>query len=377
MADRNAGTPPQAFMYRGADQPMRRDLGITHVAVAGRDRPVRRREMAVSPFCTLLELSAGDADPPSDILVVAPLSGHFSILLRDLVVGLLPRHRVLVTEWMNARHVALCDGVFDFEANIACIIEGLRQLRPGGSVVAVCQGGTPALAATALAAAAGGAISPAALVLIAAPIDPMANPTAVATSVRAHTLTDIEDSSVRRVSGAYAGAGRRVYPAETQLAALSAYLMRRLDRRGEMGRKLVEDDGDNPRQYPFLDLFTSVMDLDAACFLGSLKAVYHDRALCQGALRFHGERVDLGAIRGTALMTIEGASDDIASPGQTSVAQELCPHIPDGRRHRMVIEGAGHFSLFHGDIWRARILPQIEQVLASAAGPALRPSGGP
>jgi len=377
MADPNDGTPPQVLPFLGAEQPLRRDLGIMNVTIGGRDRPVRRRELAVSPFCTLLELSAGERDPPSDLLVVAPLSGHFSILLRDLVIGLLPRHRVLVTDWMNARHVALRDGVFDLEANIACIIEALRQVRPGGSVVAVCQAGTPALAATALAAAAGGAISPAALVLIAAPIDPMANPTAVATAVRAHAIADIEDRVIRRVSSAYAGAGRRVYPAETQLAALSAYLMRRLDRRSEMGRKLVEDDGDSPRQYPFLDLFTSIMDLDAACFLGSLKAVYHERALCQGTLRFHGERVDLSAIRSTALMTIEGARDDIASPGQTSVAHDLCPGIPASRRHRLVLEDAGHFSLFHGHMWRARILPDIESFLVHAAPAQITPRGNP
>ena len=41
------------------------------------------------------------------ILLVAPLSGHFAFLLRDMVAGLAPTPSVYVTDWVNARHAPL------------------------------------------------------------------------------------------------------------------------------------------------------------------------------------------------------------------------------------------------------------------------------
>jgi poly-beta-hydroxyalkanoate depolymerase len=45
------------------------------------------------------------------------LSGHFLILLRDLVLGFLP----FCTDWVSARHVPVDRGRFDLEANISYV----------------------------------------------------------------------------------------------------------------------------------------------------------------------------------------------------------------------------------------------------------------
>jgi poly(3-hydroxybutyrate) depolymerase len=58
-------------------------------------------------------------------------------------------------------------------------------------------------------------------------------------------------------------------------------------------------------------------------------------------------------------MTVEAENDDIAAPGQTRIAQALCSAIPDGRRQQLLLPSSGHFSLFHGETWRSRVLPAI------------------
>ncbi len=83
----------------------------------------------------------------------------------------------------------------------------------------------------------------------------------------------------------------------------------------------------------------------------------------EGAFRFQGERVDPAAIKETALLTIEGELDDIAAPGQTSAAHSLCCSVADSLHHRIVVPGAGHFSLFHGNACRRHVIPAIRQFL--------------
>ena len=82
----------------------------------------------------------------------------------------------------------------------------------------------------------------------------------------------------------------------------------------------------------------------------------------------HGTRVDLSAIERTALMTMEAEKDDIAAPGQTQIAQALCSSIPDRQRRHLLLPSSGHFSLFHGDAWRSRVLPAVVDFMEQAGG---------
>ena len=112
--------------------------------------PVRTRDVATTPFCALVEFARMDRDATADALVVAPLSGHYPILMRDVVLDLIPSFRVYVTDWIKARYVSVQYGPFGLEANVSSVVEAIRGLRPGSIVVAVCQGGAAALAATAV-----------------------------------------------------------------------------------------------------------------------------------------------------------------------------------------------------------------------------------
>ena len=69
-------------------------------------------------------------------------------------------------------------------------------------------------------------------------------------------------------------------------------------------------------------------------------------------------------------MTVEGEDDDVAAPGQTRRAHDLCPLVPADARRQLVVPACGHFSLFpwrrlahprstggaglHGPIWPHR-----------------------
>jgi poly(3-hydroxybutyrate) depolymerase len=337
---------------------MRRDFGISEVMDDGRLVQIRRRDMAWLPFCILSEF-ASTPGPQDRVLLIAPLSGHFSYILREMVLGFLPDSAVYVTDWLDARFVPQSAGDFGFDENIGVIVESIRRLGPGVDVCALCQAVVPALAATAVIAQQDPCLAPRSLILIGGPVDPLANPTRVVRLLRQKPLSAIAASALDRVAPAFPGGGRLVYPAMHQLSALLAYYYRHVISGGELLSKTLDDDGLDPLHFPFFALFTTLMDLPAKYFLENIETVFLERQPCTGQLRWHGRRVDFAAIRDTALMTIEGEHDDIAAPGQTSAAHRLCPNIPSGMRRRVVQRGAGHFSLFYGRTWRERILPEI------------------
>ena len=345
--------------FAGANQPARRSFEIATVEVGNHRIEVIARDPVQTPFCALLEFSRADQVPEMDLLVVAPLSGHSPILLRDLVIGLIPHFRVFVTDWINARYIPVEHGAFSLERNVACVLEFANALRSRPMILGLCQGGIPALAATALLSANHPTSAPSGLILMAAPIDPIAAPSRVSRLLRSRSLTWMQQNLIGTVPDAYPGHGRQVYPAQIQLAALLAYLARHVAQGSEMWRKLMWDDGLDPSRFPFFDLYSSIIDLDAACFLENIRFAYHEGSVAHGHLRCRGEPVDLRAITRTVLLTIEGEWDDVAAPGQTSAAHDLCRSLPAAARGRIVVPCSGHFSLFHGETWRRVVLPEL------------------
>ena len=353
--------------FAGAAQPARRALGIRTLGRDGAAAPVLTSDTAATAFCTLVSLRLADARTRPPVLVVAPLSGHFALGLRDLVIGLLPDFAVHVTDWTNVRHVGLQAGSFGYDDNVETVAGMLRRIGPGASVIGVCQGGVPALAAASLMAADADPSRPEALALAGAPIDALANPTRVVRLIRAHAPDWYRRTVIRRVPGQYAGRGRAVYPADLQAGALSGYFARRMMEGGEIRRKLLADDGADPVRYPFLHLYTSVMDLDAPLFVENLERVFLRPELALGTLICGGRPVEPAALASTPLLTLEGAEDDIAAPGQTAAALGLCGTRPAAARQATVVRGCGHFGLFHGRSFRETVLPELRRFFLRAA----------
>jgi poly(3-hydroxybutyrate) depolymerase len=350
---------PRRRFYAGADQPARLSLEINSIEHDGEFIPVVSEDILQMPFCALTRLARVDGTQLPKVFVVAPLSGHFPILLRDVVVGLLPTFQVFFTDWINARHVALERGPFDLEKNISYIIDMIERLGSGLNVAALCQAALPALVATAYLSEKSKPAAPRTLVLMAAPVDSAANPTRVVRLIRARSLTWYELNVITQVPPPYRGQDRLVYPGSVQLLGLWAYLARHVGEGGELLGKMLNDDGEDRLRFPFLDLYSAQMDLPAEVFLDTIGHIYQERSVWQGKLTARSQQVDFAAVRSTALMTVEGEDDDIAAPGQTRRAHDLCPSVPVDARCQLLVSACGHFSLFHGDIWRRRVLPEV------------------
>ncbi len=350
-----AGPQAQSGRFHAA---ARVPFGIGALEIAGERVPVAQADAEVRPFGILTTFSHGWVGE-RQILVVAPLAGGFPVLLRDLVVGLLEHGTVSVTDWLDARYVAAQEGQFGFEDNVAYVAAMMRQLGPQLDVVAVCQGVVAALAATSLISTENPDLAPRSLTLIGGPVDPLANPSRVVRLLREHSLEWFEDNVIEAVPIGYPGEGRLIYPAWRQLMTFSGYLARHVIGRGELFWKLLRDDGDDPIHFSFLKLCLLQMDLTAQHFLENVHNVFHKRALLTGEVIVQNTRIDLKAIRHTALMTIEGEHDDIAAPGQTYAAHAACSCIPEERHAHLLVPGSGHFSLFHGEVLRRIVLPTI------------------
>ncbi|MBV9863063.1 MAG: polyhydroxyalkanoate depolymerase [Alphaproteobacteria bacterium] len=345
----------------------RPDFGIREVRSGGESVAITEEIAAVHPFCNLLHFSKAVARDEPTLLLVAPMSGHFSTLLRGTVATLLPEHDVYLTDWKNARNVPLHEGRFELDDFVELVIRFLRLLGPRTHVVAVCQPAVPVLAAVSLLAMANDPCQPASMVLMGGPIDPGAAPTEVNRFAKSHPLSWFERTVIDTVPARYPGAFRRVYPGFLQLAGfLSMNLDRHVSAHWSMFQHLVRGDGDSAAATrAFYDEYTSVMDLPADFYLETVKRVFHDEDLAHGRFRVRGQLVDPGAIERTALMTVEGERDDICAVGQTVAAHDLCHNLPPRKKANHLQPKVGHYGVFHGRRWETETYPKVAEFIRS------------
>src|SRR6476660_791758 len=154
-------------------------FGIDSVTIGNREVAVDEEAALTTPFGTLLHFKKDVDTPQPRVLLVAPLSGHFSTLLRGTVRTMLTEHDVYITDWHNVRDVPLTAGRFGFDEYIGHLISFLEAIGPGAHVVAVCQPCVAVLVAAAVMAQAGNPALPRSMTLMAGPIDTRVNPTKV------------------------------------------------------------------------------------------------------------------------------------------------------------------------------------------------------
>lgn len=335
-----------------------RAFGIAGEAVAGN-----------LPFGRLLTFPHADA-PRRSVLIVAPLAGGHPFLMRDLAVALLSvADRVAVTDWPNARHVPVDAGPFGLAENCIETAQMVRALAADGGpvhVVGVCQGAVPAFAAACLLATEG--LAPASLSLLGGPMDPTRNPTRLWRLLQGRSLETLERQVMETVPQGFAGAGRQVFPAWRQVETFALYLWRQTMWGGELPLRLALDEGDDPLHFPLARLCWTMMDVSGALFMETVSTIFRENAIARGTLAIAGHGVDPAALARTALLTVEGADDDITAPSQTEAAHDFTPHVPDRLRGRLTVPGAGHFSLFYGRRMRATVIPAIAGIMAAGEG---------
>ncbi len=338
------------------------EFGLTATQIDGREVTVEERVAVAKPFCRLLHFRrlADRSDPV--VLVVAPLSGHFATLLRDTVRALLPAHDVYLTDWTDAKMVPLALGPFHLDDYVDYIREFVRFLGRDVHVISVCQPTVPVLAAISLMAEAGER-TPRTMVMMGGPIDPRRSPTAVNNLATRKPLSWFDRTLIHPVPVKYPGAMRRVYPGFLQhLGFVAMNPARHADAHWDYYDHLLQGDGEGADAHRrFYDEYNAVLDMPAEYYLDTIRTVFQEFALAQGTMRVRGQPVRPEAITRTALLTIEGALDDISGNGQTEAAHALCAGIPAKRREHYLVPGVGHYGIFSGHKWRATIAPRIRE----------------
>jgi len=324
------------------------------------------------PFCRLVHFARASRPASAalpKILLVAPLSGHHATLLRGTVEALLPGHDVYITDWVDARMVPLTQGRFDLDDYIDYLIAMLQWLDADTHVVAVCQPSVPVLAAISLMEARNDPHAPLSMTLLAGPIDTRESPTAVNRFAEGKDIDWFRRNVIHTVPPLHPGALRQVYPGFLQLSGfMSMNLDRHVTAHREMFMHLVRGDGESAEQHrAFYDEYLAVMDLTAEFFLQTVQTIFIEQRLATGTMVHRGVLVEPGRIRRAALLTIEGAEDDITGRGQTESAHRLCTGIPDAAKSHYLQADVGHYGVFNGSRFHGEIAPRIASFIRAAA----------
>ena len=339
------------------------DFDIETVNSGGKEWGVTESIVLHRPFGNLLRFDhAGlPADAPK-LLIVAPMSGHFATLLRGTVARMLESSVVYITDWADARMVPMNAGRFDLDDYIDYLIGFLEHIGPGTHMLAVCQPSVPSFAAAAIMGKHEHPCRPASLTMMGGPIDTREAPTSVNDVAMNQPLSWFENNVIATVPLTYPGAGRKVYPGFLQLAGFMAMnIGNHMMSHYSMFKHLVEGDGEGAASTKaFYDEYRSVCDLPAEYYLQTIEHVFQRHSLPKGEFVHRGEVIDLGGIRDTALLAIEGEKDDISGIGQTKASLGLASNLPDKMKKYLLAEGAGHYGIFNGSKWRTQIAPVLE-----------------
>lgn len=361
------------LMHRLAKEYEKPEFEITHAAVDGVDVAVQEQVALKKPFCRLLRFKRFSDNPhvlnlmksQPTVLVVAPLSGHHSTLLRDTVKSLLQDHKVFITDWTDARMVPAAEGAFHLDDYVAYVQEFIRLIGPTVHVISVCQPTVPVLAAVSLQAT-NGDIVPRTLTMMGGPIDARRSPTAVNNLAMNKSHAWFEANVIYRVPPNFPGAGRPVYPGFLQHTGFVAMNPdRHLQSHYDYFRHLIAGDDDSAEAHrQFYDEYNAVLDMPAEYYLDTIKTVFQDFALVNGTWVVNGQPVQPQDIAKSALLTVEGELDDISGAGQTRAAHDLCSGIPKERQFHYDVEGAGHYGIFSGRRWREKVYPEVKKFIA-------------
>jgi poly(3-hydroxybutyrate) depolymerase len=361
------------LLYRLGKDYEKPEFRIASVQAHGNAVPIVEQVALAKPFCNLIrfkrysdEVSTLEElkhDP--SVLVVAPLSGHHSTLLRDTVRTLLKDHKVYITDWIDARMVPVEQGPFHLDDYVAYIQEFIRHIGAEHlHVISVCQPTVPVLAAISLMASAG-ETTPATMTMMGGPIDTRKSPTKVNDLATTQPISWFESNVINDVPQNYPGAGRRVYPGFLQHAGFIAMNpSRHFQSHYDFYEDLLRGDLDDAESHrEFYNEYNAVLDMPAEYYLDTVRTVFQEHALPLGTWKIKGKLVKPQDIKRTALFTIEGELDDISGLGQTQAALDLCKGIkPANKKHTTVI-GAGHYGIFSGRRWREKVYPEVRDFI--------------
>lgn len=376
-------TPLGRLVSAGADMAYRLTknypqpkFGLKRVTINGKEYRVHEKHPMNLPFCRLKHFEVTDekgnpvkADRPK-LLIGAPLSGHFSTLLRNTVEALLPHHDVYITDWKNASDVPLSEGYFDLDDCVEYYMTFLRELGPNVHILAVCQPSVPVLIAVTMLNKLDKKHAPRSTILMGGPVDTRINPTEVNNLAMNRPLEWFERNAIGIVPAWHPGGMRQVYPGFLQL---TGFLSMNIDRHIDSYFKYFQDSVNNDQKAAakhrqFYDEYLAVMDITAEFYLQTVDRVFQRHLLPKGEYVWRKHKVDLGDITDTALLIIEGEHDDITAVGQSKVTIDLSYSLPDKMKRYHLQKEAGHYGLFSGSRWRDEVRPVVSKFIKEFDG---------
>jgi poly(3-hydroxybutyrate) depolymerase len=340
-------------------------FNITSVDIKGKAVKVQDEVVLAKPFCNLIHFNKAGQTDKDKVLLVAPLSGHHSTLLKGTVEALLPNHEVYITDWLDAREVPIEEGPFSFDCYVSYLIDIMNHLGPETHLIAICQPTVQALIATAVMAQDKNPNIPKSLTLMAGPIDISKNPTRVNEFSHERPMSWFENVAIMKVPVGYPGEGRKVYPGFMQLGGfISMNKEAHIKKHQKYFQNLLfGEHEDSERFRAFYDEYMAVLDMPAEFYLETIERVFKNNELANRTITYAGKPVDFNAITNTPLLTVEGAEDDICGIGQTEAAQDLCQNIPKNMRKHHLQPGAGHYGIFSGSMYRKNIRPLVTEFI--------------
>ena len=340
-------------------------FGIDEVTTDKGIFKVKEDIVASKPFCNLIHFKKIGHHSKNKVLLVAPLSGHHATLLKGTVDALLPDHEIYLTDWLDARDIPLSAGSFSFDCYVSYLIDFMQHLGEDTHLLAICQPTVQALIATAVMAEQNDPATPKTLTLMAGPLDTSRNPTRVNDFAHNHPMSWYENVAIMKVPIGYPGEGRDVYPGFMQLGGfISMNYQTHLKKHTQFFQNLLfgeQEDADRFRA--FYDEYMAVLDMPAEFYLETIERIFKNNEVANQVITYQGKQVDFQAINNTALLTVEGASDDICGLGQTEAAQDICKNIPKSMRKHHIQQGAGHYGIFSGSMYRKNIRPVITEFI--------------
>ncbi len=349
-------------------------FGITETRVNGNKVAVHEEVIWKKAFCHLKhfrkDFGRGRKRDRSRLLIIAPMSGHYSTLLRGTVEDLLPSYDVYITDWQDSRTIPLYKGGFDLNSYTDYVIEMLELFEGDVHVLAVCQPAVPVIAAISRMEEEGNENVPYSMILMGGPIDTRINQTGVNRLAEEKGISWFEKHVITQVPWPNPGVGRNVYPGFLQLTGfMTMNLDRHVTAHKDLFLHLIQGDGESADKHKaFYDEYMAVMDLNAEFYLQTIDNVFVRHSLPNGRLRHGSNVVDPSVIENVALLTIEGELDDICGPGQCEAGQTLCSGIPDDKKEHYVQKGVGHYGIFNGSRFRSGIAPLMNDFINKHQG---------
>ena len=332
----------------------------------GKQYAVQTEVVKTKPFADLLRIKReGLSDKAPKALFVSALSGHHATLSTATFQEFLPDHEVYVTDWLDAKHVPLTDGVFDLQEYIRYVIEFLELIGPETHLIGLCQAGPAVTVATAVMEKNAHQCKPKSTVVMASPMNMEINPGFISKVSKVMTSEMWSTWGVYTVPLRYKGKGRKVYPGSVQLTNfMSMNIKNHVKAHVQFAKDTFHQKYDEAEAHKtFYDEYYAVLDMTEEFCIETLERVFIRNELARGDFVYQDEVVDLNWIKSTPFLAMEGANDDMIRPGQCNSILDSLSGLSESQKEAYVQTGVGHYGIFNGSIYRKEIAPKIKTFL--------------